>query len=114
MVSGPSERVEQFASELKAQGIDTRKLHTSHAFHSAMMDPILEPFSRAVEKARPRPPNIPIVSTMTGKLLSPEASMLERVLGEAATQSRSVRGCGGVGLRDNATRARRGRARTWR
>lgn len=72
VVSGASEQVEQFATELQARGIDTRKLHTSHAFHSAMMDPILEPFSRAVEKARPRPPTIPIVSTMTGKLLSHE------------------------------------------
>jgi amino acid adenylation domain-containing protein len=72
VVSGSTERIEQFASELQARGIDTRKLHTSHAFHSAMMDPILEPFSRAVEKARPRPPHIPIVSTMTGKLLSHE------------------------------------------
>lgn len=72
VVSGSTERVEQFASELQGRGIDTRRLHTSHAFHSAMMDPILEPFSRAVETAKPRPPNIPIVSTMTGKLLSHE------------------------------------------
>ena len=72
VVSGSTERVEQFASELQARGIDTRKLHTSHAFHSAMMEPILEPFSRAVEKAKPRPANIPIISTMTGKLLSHE------------------------------------------
>jgi amino acid adenylation domain-containing protein len=72
VVSGSTERVEQLASELQAQGIDTRRLHTSHAFHSAMMDPILEPFARAVDKAKPRPPNIPIVSTMTGKLLSHE------------------------------------------
>ncbi|MEY4514482.1 MAG: hypothetical protein RLZZ450_6604, partial [Pseudomonadota bacterium] len=72
VVSGASERVEQFASELQARGIDTRKLHTSHAFHSAMMEPILEPFARAVDKAQPRPPNLPIVSTMTGKLLTDE------------------------------------------
>ena len=72
VVSGATERVDQFAGELQARGIDTRKLHTSHAFHSAMMEPILEPFSRAVEKARPRAPKIPIVSTMTGKLLSDE------------------------------------------
>jgi amino acid adenylation domain-containing protein len=72
VVSGATERIEQFASELQARGIDTRRLHTSHAFHSAAMDPILEPFSRAVEKAKPRSPNIPIVSTMTGKQLSNE------------------------------------------
>ena len=72
VVSGANERVEQFASELKGRGIESRKLHTSHAFHSAMMEPILETFSRAVEKASPRSPRIPIVSTMTGKPLSDE------------------------------------------
>jgi acyl transferase domain-containing protein len=46
VVSGPSERVEQFASELQARGIESRELHTSHAFHSAMMEPILEWSSR--------------------------------------------------------------------
>jgi amino acid adenylation domain-containing protein len=72
VVSGTSERIEQLTGELQAQNIESRKLHTSHAFHSAMMEPILEPFARAVENAKPRPPRIPIVSTMTGKPLSPE------------------------------------------
>jgi amino acid adenylation domain-containing protein len=69
VVSGPSDALERFAARAQAQGLDTRPLHTSHAFHSSMMEPVLEAFARAVERANPRPPAVPIVSTMTGKLL---------------------------------------------
>ncbi|MFL6203166.1 MAG: type I polyketide synthase, partial [Thermoanaerobaculia bacterium] len=44
VVSGPHEAVEALRAELSARGVAARPLHTSHAFHSGMMEPILAPF----------------------------------------------------------------------
>jgi phthiocerol/phenolphthiocerol synthesis type-I polyketide synthase E len=43
-----------------------RPLHTSHAFHSAMMEPILPAFSAAVAGARREAPRVPLLSNVTG------------------------------------------------
>jgi amino acid adenylation domain-containing protein len=67
VVSGPDADVASFAELLKGQDIVCRNLHTSHAFHSAMMDPIVEPLCAEVAKAHLRPPTRPIVSTVTGQ-----------------------------------------------
>jgi amino acid adenylation domain-containing protein len=72
VVSGPSEAIERVAALATERGLDSQVLHTSHAFHSSMMDPIVEAFARAVERAAPRAPRIPIVSGLTGKLLTDE------------------------------------------
>ncbi|MEO8179846.1 MAG: condensation domain-containing protein, partial [Deltaproteobacteria bacterium] len=72
VVSGPSDAIERFALLATERGLESQALHTSHAFHSSMMDPIVETFARAVERTGPRAPQIPIVSGLTGKLLTPE------------------------------------------
>jgi len=66
VVSGPSEEIDAFAGSLAAEGIEGRRLHTSHAFHSAMMDPILEAFGQEVAKVRLSAPRTPYVSNLTG------------------------------------------------
>jgi acyl transferase domain-containing protein len=66
VVSGSTEAVAQLESQLIEKGIGGRRLHTSHAFHSEMMDPILEPFTLAVKKVNLKPPEIPYVSNITG------------------------------------------------
>jgi amino acid adenylation domain-containing protein len=74
VVSGPSEAVARFALFSSERGLESQALHTSHAFHSAMMDPILDAFAQAVARMAPRAPRIPIVSGLTGKpLTDPEA-----------------------------------------
>ena len=70
VVSGPDAEIAAFAELLKAQEVVCRRLHTSHAFHSAMMDPIVEPLRAEVAKANLRPPAIPFVSTVTGQLIT--------------------------------------------
>ncbi|HEX2078088.1 MAG TPA: amino acid adenylation domain-containing protein [Longimicrobium sp.] len=65
-VSGPAEAVRALEEALLQDGVAVRRLHTSHAFHSAMMDPILEPFRALVLRARPRAPELPYVSGLTG------------------------------------------------
>jgi acyl transferase domain-containing protein/acyl carrier protein len=66
VVSGPTDAIERLESAAGAKGIPCRRLHTSHAFHSAMMDPILEPFRALVQTVRLNAPAIPYVSNLTG------------------------------------------------
>ncbi|MEW6742819.1 MAG: amino acid adenylation domain-containing protein [Planctomycetota bacterium] len=66
VVSGPTEVIEAFERELRGRRVATSRLHTSHAFHSAMMEPILEAFVAEVRKVSLRPPRIPYVSNLTG------------------------------------------------
>jgi acyl transferase domain-containing protein len=66
VVSGPLEAVEQCAAELAARGVNGRYLRTSHAFHSAMMDPIVEQFTAQVARVCLHPPRLPYISNVTG------------------------------------------------
>ncbi|MBW4563380.1 MAG: SDR family NAD(P)-dependent oxidoreductase [Mojavia pulchra JT2-VF2] len=51
---------------LEQQLPESRRLHTSHAFHSQMMEPILEPFIERVKKVKLNPPQTPYISNVTG------------------------------------------------
>ena len=70
VVSGPEADVVQFQKQLEAENIVCRHLHTSHAFHSAMMDPMVEPLREAVAKVQLRAPVRPFVSTVTGRSIT--------------------------------------------
>jgi acyl transferase domain-containing protein len=66
VISGPIDAIDASQSQLAEQGVNCRRLHTSHAFHSAMMDPILGPFIDQVKRVDLQPPQIPYVSNVTG------------------------------------------------
>ncbi|AUB43298.1 Non-ribosomal peptide synthetase component F (plasmid) [Nostoc flagelliforme CCNUN1] len=66
VVSGCTDDVEALQNQLAEKGVNCRRLHTSHAFHSEMMGPILEPFTLAVKKVTLNPPQIPYLSNVTG------------------------------------------------
>jgi amino acid adenylation domain-containing protein len=74
VVSGPAEAIAVLERELAARGdgLEARHLHTSHAFHSAMMNPILEEFTAAVARVERRAPRIPYLSNVTGTWIRPE------------------------------------------
>ncbi|HSF43554.1 MAG TPA: beta-ketoacyl synthase N-terminal-like domain-containing protein, partial [Thermoanaerobaculia bacterium] len=72
VVSGPTEAVEGLERRLAEGGNGFRRLHTSHAFHSAMMEPILGRFREEVGRIRLAPPRIPWVSNLTGTWITPE------------------------------------------
>jgi len=67
VVSGPEADVLAFQQLLEEKKIACRRLHTSHAFHSAMMDPIVEPLREAIAKIELRAPLKPFVSTVSGR-----------------------------------------------
>lgn len=71
VVSGPTRAVDELEARLTKQGVNCRRLHTSHAFHSAMMDAILEPFAEHVSKMALNPPQIPYISNVTGTWITP-------------------------------------------
>jgi len=66
VVAGPTNKIINFSKLLESKEIFNKLLHTSHAFHSSMMDPIVEPFEEIVRGIRLNIPGIPIVSTVTG------------------------------------------------
>jgi acyl transferase domain-containing protein len=66
VVSGPADAVESLQERLMAESISCRSLHTSHAFHSEMMNGMLEAFTREVRKSQLKPPQIPYLSNVTG------------------------------------------------
>jgi acyl transferase domain-containing protein len=72
VVSGETPLIQAFQSELEQADIACRLLHTSHAFHSSMMDPALETFRQEVSHIALSAPRIPIASTLTGDMLSDE------------------------------------------
>jgi amino acid adenylation domain-containing protein len=70
VVAGSSVSVERLEAQLSGRGVICRKLRTSHAFHSAMMNPMLESFRAEVGRVRLRPPQLPYFSNLTGKLIT--------------------------------------------
>lgn len=72
VVSGTIEAVEELERELVKKDLICRRLHTSHALHSAMMDPLLATFAAKLKEVKTGPPQIPIVSTLTGTWLTAE------------------------------------------
>ncbi len=66
VAAGPAEAVAALAGALESRGAGGRLLQTSHAFHSAMMEPALAPFAAAFAGLRLEAPTLPFVSNLTG------------------------------------------------
>ena len=64
--SGDGEEIERLRRKLAERGVDCRLLRTSHAFHSAAMDPVLPRFAAQLRKVALAPPRVPFVSNLTG------------------------------------------------
>ena len=70
VASGPGEQIQALERELARAGVAVRRLHTSHAFHSPMMDPVLDEFTGLVAQVRLSPPRLPYVSNLTGRWIT--------------------------------------------
>ncbi|MFI6290881.1 SDR family NAD(P)-dependent oxidoreductase [Nonomuraea sp. NPDC050790] len=72
VVAGPGELIAAYATRLEEEGVQHTALRTSHAFHSAMMDPILGDFHEAVAAAVRHAPGLPFLSNVTGTWITAE------------------------------------------
>ena len=66
VIAGPAEAIEVLQQQLTGQGIGSRLLETSHAFHSRMMDPAVAPFRELFKGIKLRAPAMPYLSNLTG------------------------------------------------
>lgn len=66
VVSGPDGSISQLEQRLAKQGTQSQRLRTSHAFHSAMMDPAVDAFVKVLSGIEMHPPRTPYISNVTG------------------------------------------------
>jgi len=71
VISGQATAISRFQERLTERNITSTLLRTSHAFHSHLMDPILEAFTTQVRKIKTNPPSIPYISNVTGTWMAP-------------------------------------------
>ncbi|WP_425543509.1 SDR family NAD(P)-dependent oxidoreductase [Streptomyces luteireticuli] len=70
VISGAESAVLEIADALAADGVKTKRLRVSHAFHSPLMEPMLEDFRQVVSQLTFSAPSIPVVAT--GDVTSPD------------------------------------------
>ena len=70
VVSGEHAAIADLEKTLEGAGIACRRLETSHAFHSSMMEPIMADFYEAVRKTGPKRPRRPWISSLSGAVVS--------------------------------------------
>ncbi|MFE1775922.1 SDR family NAD(P)-dependent oxidoreductase [Streptomyces sp. NPDC059008] len=72
VVAGAEQAVQEVAAHFAAQGRKTKQLTVSHAFHSPLIDAMLPEFRQVVSQLSFHSPEIPVVSTLTGREITPE------------------------------------------
>lgn len=69
VVSGPAGALDALLQQAAAQGIEARRLVVSHAFHSALMEPMLAQFRAVAQSIRYSAPQLPLISNVTADVL---------------------------------------------
>ncbi|MBL0385660.1 amino acid adenylation domain-containing protein [Tumebacillus sp. ITR2] len=72
VLAGTVEAMEALQNELTEAGLRWQNVRTSHAFHSSMLDPILDEFSAIVSEIDLHEPKIPYVTNVTGTWVTPQ------------------------------------------
>lgn len=75
VASGPDPAIQALEKVLQERGVVCRHLHTSHAFHSAMVEPVVEPLRKRLQQIRLSPPTLPYVSCVTGTWIQEQEAM---------------------------------------
>ncbi|MCG8914996.1 SDR family NAD(P)-dependent oxidoreductase, partial [Actinokineospora sp. PR83] len=77
VIAGAAEAVEQVVEVFRARGNRTKALRVSHAFHSPLVEPVLDGFRAALAGLSFAPARIPVVSNVSGELAGAELSTAE-------------------------------------
>lgn len=70
VVAGSEEAIRNFQAALAEKGITARRVRTSHAFHSRLMNPVVPEFTAFLSRLDLREPTIPLLSNVTGTWMS--------------------------------------------
>ena len=68
VLGGRLEKLEQVKALLERDGVTCTALKVSHAFHTALMEGALDPFEAVAKSIKANPPQIPVISNLTGAL----------------------------------------------
>ena len=66
VLSGDNDRLAEILEQFNAKGISSKKLIVSHAFHSELIEPILDPFEKIAAEIQYASPRYTMVSTLSG------------------------------------------------
>ncbi|MDJ0105758.1 SDR family NAD(P)-dependent oxidoreductase, partial [Rhodococcus erythropolis] len=72
VISGPHHAIAAFTTTAHHNGWTTHPVNTTHAFHSALMNPAIEPLTTALANTPLHPPQIPFISNTTGTWITPQ------------------------------------------
>jgi len=93
VLSGPEEAIAAAEERWKRRGVRTTRLTVSHAFHSALVGPIVDDFRAEAAKVPMRAPSLPLISNLTGRRAGAEIATAEAW---AAQLGRPVRFADGI------------------
>ena len=71
VVSGPIAQIEAISKRFEQEGIRVRRLNTAKAFHSALVEPILDELEASLNGVAIQPPALTVVSNLTGSAVEP-------------------------------------------
>ena len=87
VIAGAEQALQAVLHHLESEGVTTQLLQASHAFHSPLMEPILDAFEQRAHDVRFEAPHLPFVSSLTGRVLTagevPNAAYWRRHIREA-------------------------------
>ncbi len=92
--SGPAADVDKVVQVLERRGIEVQPLAVSHAFHSALLEPMLDEFERVISQVKLSAPRITLISNLTGRAVRDEVtqpSYWRRHAREAVQFERGIR-----------------------
>ena len=72
VISGEKNAVREVVSKLEVRGIKSKQLEVSHAFHSTLMNPMLEEFRKIAESVQYHTPRLKLISNVTGQVATEE------------------------------------------
>ena len=90
MISGAQAAVSAIADRFAEQGRRVHRLAVSHAFHSPLMEPMLEEFARVAARVEAREPQIGLVSNVTGELAGADSDFGSGSTGSSMFAGRCV------------------------
>ena len=100
VIAGPLDAIDRLEQQLAAGAVTAVRLRTSHAFHSGMMAPVVEPFAELVARARPGKPAFRSISNVSGTWITEREATDPAYWGAPSASLRAVFGRRARALRD--------------